>query len=221
MLGGAICGSHRRTARREYRARLRAVNDVPYGALTFLTANRAGHVEAREGLRDARRGCATLLAGHDPFVIRRDPCRSSGCCGFNAANVTIYGLFVEHFQQLQVLWNGNGGRVVFYPSEIPYDPPDQASWRSASGVDGWASYKVADSVTSHEAWGLGIYSVFTNPNVLLTRAVEVPNTASVKFHHLTTVNLTNNGGISNVIDNTGGATAPGIAVNTPRVTDFP
>jgi len=76
-------------------------------------------------------------------------------------------------------------------------------------------------VTSHEAWGLGIYSVFTNANVFLTRAVEVPNTANVKFHHLTTVNLTNNGGISNVIDNAGGATAPGIAVNTPRVTDFP
>ncbi|HEX7992763.1 MAG TPA: sialidase, partial [Streptosporangiaceae bacterium] len=139
----------------------------------------------------------------------------------NGANVTIYGLFVEHFQQFQVLWNGNGGRVVFYQSEIPYDPPDQASWRSASGVNGWASYKVASSVTSHEAWGLGIYSVFTNPGIFLTRAVEVPVTTNVKFHHLTTVNLTNNGGISNVINNTGGATAPGIAVNTPRVTDFP
>jgi hypothetical protein len=139
----------------------------------------------------------------------------------NGANVTIYGLFVEHFQQFQVLWNGNGGRVVFYQSEIPYDPPDQASWRSASAVNGWASYKVADSVTSHEAWGLGIYSVFTNPNVFLTRAVEVPRTANVKFHHLTTVNLTNNGGISNVIDDQGGATLPGIVTNTPKVTDFP
>jgi hypothetical protein len=139
----------------------------------------------------------------------------------NGANVTIYGLFVEHYQQYQVLWNANGGRVYFYQSEIPYDPPDQASWRSASNVNGWASYKVADSVTSHEAWGLGIYSVFTYPNVFLTRAVEVPNNAGVKFHHLITVNLTANGGISNVINNTGGATAPGIAVNTPQVTDYP
>jgi hypothetical protein len=139
----------------------------------------------------------------------------------NGANVTIYGLFVEHYQQFQVLWNGNGGKVYFYQSEIPYDPPDQSSWRSATGVNGWASYKVADGVTSHEAWGLGIYSVFTNPNVFLTRSVEVPVNANVRFHHLTTVNLTVNGGISNVINNTGGATAPGIAVNTPRVTDFP
>jgi hypothetical protein len=139
----------------------------------------------------------------------------------NGANVTIYGLFVEHFQEFQVLWNGNGGRVFFYQSEIPYDPPNQGAWRSAGNVNGWASYKVADSVTSHEAFGLGIYSVFTNPGIFLTRAVEVPRTANVRFHHLTTVNLTANGGISNVIDDQGGATAPGIAINTPKVTDFP
>jgi hypothetical protein len=139
----------------------------------------------------------------------------------NGANVTIYGLFVEHFQQYQVLWNGNGGKVYFYQSEIPYDPPDQASWRSASNVNGWASYKVADSVTSHEAWGLGIYSVFTNPGVFLSRAVEVPRTTNVKLHHLITVNLTNNGGIQSVIDDQGGATQPGIVTNTPQVTDFP
>ena len=139
----------------------------------------------------------------------------------NGANVTIYGLFVEHFQQFQVLWNGNGGKVYFYQSEIPYDPPDQNSWRSATGVNGWASYKVANSVTSHEAWGLGIYSVFTNPNIFLSRAVEVPSNANVRFHHLTTVNLTVNGGIQRVINNTGDPTSPGIVTNTPRVTDFP
>ena len=81
----------------------------------------------------------------------------------NGNDVTIYGLFVEHHQQFQVLWNGNGGRTYFYQSEIPYDPPNQASYTSAPGVNGWASYKVADGVTSHEAWGLGVYSVFTIP----------------------------------------------------------
>ena len=80
----------------------------------------------------------------------------------NGANVTAYGLFVEHFQEYQTIWNGNGGRTYFYQSEIPYDPPPnrQDLWTSAPGVNGWASYKVADSVTSHEAWGIGIYSVF-------------------------------------------------------------
>ena len=41
----------------------------------------------------------------------------------NGNDVTIYGLFVEHHQQFQVLWKGNGGRTYFYQSEIPYDPP--------------------------------------------------------------------------------------------------
>lgn len=139
----------------------------------------------------------------------------------NGANVTIYGLFVEHFQEYQVIWNGNGGRVYFYQSEIPYDPPNQDAWRSASGVNGWASYKVASSVTDHEAFGLGVYSVFTNPGIFLSRAVETPNNANVRFHHLTTVNLTANGGITHVINDRGDATAPGIAVNTPKVTDYP
>ena len=138
----------------------------------------------------------------------------------NGANVTIYGLFVEHFQQYQVLWNGNGGRVYFYQSEIPYDPPTQSGWSSGSGVNGWASYKVADSVTSHEAWGLGMYSVFTNAGIYLTRGIEVPNNANVKFHDIITVCLGGNGGISNVINNTGGSTLPNVG-NTPKVTNFP
>jgi hypothetical protein len=138
----------------------------------------------------------------------------------NGNNVTIYGLFVEHFQQFQVLWNGNGGRTFFYQSEMPYDPPNQAAWKSDANTNGFASYKVANSVTSHEAWGLGVYAVFTNGGVTATRAIEVANTPNVKLHHMTTVNL-NNGGIANVIDNTGGPTPAGIAAGTPRVTDFP
>lgn len=139
----------------------------------------------------------------------------------NGNNVSAYGLFVEHFQQYQVLWNGNNGRTYFYQSEIPYDPPTQDVWRSAAGVNGWASYKVADTVTQHDARGMGIYAVFLKPNVYLTRAVETPTSANVKFEHIVTVNLTNDGGIQNVINNTGGATPPGIAVQTPRVTTYP
>jgi len=38
--------------------------------------------------------------------------------------VTALGLFVEHYEKEQVLWNGNGGETIFYQSELPYDPPD-------------------------------------------------------------------------------------------------
>lgn len=138
----------------------------------------------------------------------------------NGNNVTIYGLFVEHHQQFQVLWKGNFGRTYFYQSEIPYDPPDQASFTSAPGTNGWASYKVADNVADHEAWGLGIYSVFRHPGVVLTRAIEVPHAPGVRLHHMMTIALDDKGEISNVIDDQGGPTTIKPR-NTPRVTEFP
>lgn len=138
----------------------------------------------------------------------------------NGDNVTVYGLFVEHHQQFQVLWNGNGGRTYFYQSEIPYDPPDQASYSSANGVNGWASYKVADGVTAHEAWGLGIYSVFRQPNVVLSHAIEAPHCPGVRFHHMITVALGDKGSIENVIDGRGGSTSIRPRV-TPKLAEFP
>ncbi len=139
----------------------------------------------------------------------------------NGSNVTAYGLFVEHHQQFQVLWNGNGGKTYFYQSEIPYDPPDQPSYMSAAGTNGWASYKVADTVNDHQAWGLGIYSVFRRPNVMLTRAIEVPVHINVRFHHMITVALDDKGEISNVIDDKGGPTSVAPHRVTPKLAEFP
>jgi hypothetical protein len=139
----------------------------------------------------------------------------------NGDDVTIYGLFVEHHQQFQVLWNGNRGRTYFYQSEIPYDPPTQQAYTSAAGTNGWASYKVADDVTEHEAWGLGVYSVFTHPDVFLTHAIEVPRQPAVRFHDMITVCLETNGGIRNVIDDAGGSTSCAPHRVTPKLTSFP
>jgi hypothetical protein len=138
----------------------------------------------------------------------------------NGNDVTIYGLFVEHHRQYQVLWNGNGGRTYFYQSEIPYDPPNQASYTSAPGVNGWASYKVADGVTSHEAWGLGVYSVFEHPDVVLSRAIETPKSTAIRFHDIITVALGDHGAITHVIDDAGEETSIRPRV-TPKVTNFP
>ncbi|MEC3979766.1 sialidase [Amycolatopsis sp. H20-H5] len=122
----------------------------------------------------------------------------------NGDDVTMYGLSVEHYQQYETLWNGNGGRTYFYQNEFPYDPPDQASWTSG-GDPGWAAYKVADSVTSHEAWGLGSYSYFdVNPAVVAARSFEVPDTPGVRLHHLVSVSLGGVGTIRHVVNDTGG-----------------
>jgi hypothetical protein len=120
----------------------------------------------------------------------------------NGQNVTAYGLFVEHYQKYEVTWNGNGGRTYFFQNEMPYDPPNQATWRT--GANGYAAYKVADGVTSHEGWGLGSYCFFNvNPAIHADRGFEVPVTAGVRFHDLLTVSLGGTGTIDHVINNTG------------------
>ncbi|KAI0442063.1 hypothetical protein F4803DRAFT_520799 [Xylaria telfairii] len=104
----------------------------------------------------------------------------------NGNDVTIYGLFNEHHKEYQTLWTGNSGRVYFYQSEIPYDPPCQTAWMSGS-TNGFASYKVADTVTNHQAWGLGIYSYFRDSPTKLENAIEVPKGPGIKLRHLTNV----------------------------------
>ncbi|PWN21885.1 hypothetical protein BCV69DRAFT_311592 [Microstroma glucosiphilum] len=98
-------------------------------------------------------------------------------CIVEARNVTGYALFVEHNQGFQVLWNGNGGAVYFYQSELPYDPPGSKIW-SHSNRKGFPSYKVAPAVTSHYAKGLAIYCVFKTPGVQCHTAVEQPLTTA-------------------------------------------
>jgi len=121
----------------------------------------------------------------------------------NGADVLALGLFVEHYQNYQVQWNGNGGRTIFFQNEMPYDPPTQAAWRT--GSNGYAAYKVADSVTTHEAWGLGSYCYFNvNPSIVAARGFEAPTRAGVQFHSLLTVSLGGVGSITNVINTTGG-----------------
>jgi hypothetical protein len=100
----------------------------------------------------------------------------------NGDNVTVYGLFNEHFQEYQTLWNGNNGRVYFYQSELPYDPPTVDSWKH-DGVFGYASYKVSENVKNHEAWGIGIYNVFYNAPCIVDNAIETPVALESKIHH--------------------------------------
>ncbi|MFD9701641.1 discoidin domain-containing protein [Lentzea sp. NPDC059081] len=122
----------------------------------------------------------------------------------NGDNVTAYGLFVEHYQQHNVVWNGNGGRTYMFQNELPYDPPNQAAWMNGS-KRGWAAYKVADSVTTHQAFGVGAYAFNqADPSIVTDNGFEAPNRSGVKFTHLVTVSLGGVGTIANVINGTGG-----------------
>lgn len=140
-------------------------------------------------------------------------------------NVTAYGLFVEHYQKYEVIWLGNGGTDIFFQNEMPYDPPSQAAWMEAPGVDGWAAFKVTNNVTSFKGYGMGSYSFFNQGvNIYAANAFEVPTTlAPSSMNDLLTIFLSTagSGGISNVIDNTGGSSTIANPDTPVTVVSFP
>jgi predicted heme/steroid binding protein len=137
----------------------------------------------------------------------------------NGNNATVYGLFSEHFEKYDVLWNGNNGRTYFLQNEMAYDVPNQASWMDGSSL-GFAAYKVASTVTNHQAWGMGSYSLFlSDPSVHAAHGYESPTGAGIHFHHILTLSL-GSGTIDHVINTTGDA-AVASSVVPHNVVDYP
>ncbi|MEV6302826.1 glycosyl hydrolase family 28-related protein [Actinoplanes sp. NPDC051861] len=138
----------------------------------------------------------------------------------NGDDVTATGLFVEHFQKYNTVWNGERGTTVLYQNELPYDPPTQADWMNGD-VEGYAGYKVGNKVKKHTLYGGGVY-VFNqnNPTIHTENGFEVPNTPGVKLHHIMTVNLS--AGIIDHVVNGVGEAADTTKIGQPVfVTDYP
>jgi hypothetical protein len=136
----------------------------------------------------------------------------------NGRDVTAYGLFVEHYQKQELIWNGDNGTAIFFQNEMPYDPPTQAAWMDGA-QNGYAAFKVGDAVTSFQGYGLGSYCYFNvNPSVNAYHAFEAPITPGVQFHDLLTISLAA-GTITHVINDTGATTplnvVPVTVVNYP------
>jgi hypothetical protein len=127
----------------------------------------------------------------------------------NGNNVTAYGLAVEHYQQDEVVWNGQGGEVIFFQNENPYEVPSQSAWMSSSTQDGYPAFYIPASVTSFHGYGMGSYSYF-DQGVAIENAMafQAPDTSGVQFHDLLTVFLNGSGGIQSVINGVGAAVSP-------------
>ncbi|MEW2177490.1 discoidin domain-containing protein [Streptomyces sp. NPDC005406] len=138
----------------------------------------------------------------------------------NGDDVLATGLFVEHFNKYDVRWSGERGRTIFFQNEKAYDAPNQAAIQNGS-IKGYAAYKVDDSVTTHEGWGLGSYCYFNvDPTIRQDHGFQAPVKPGVKFHDLLVVSLGGQGQYEHVINNTGSPTS-GTSTVPSNVVSFP
>ncbi|MCX5127700.1 discoidin domain-containing protein [Streptomyces sp. NBC_00347] len=140
----------------------------------------------------------------------------------NGDDVLATGLFVEHFNKYDVEWYGERGKTVFYQNEKAYDAPNQAAIQNGA-TKGYAAYRVDDSVTTHEAWGLGSYCNYNvDPDIRQDHGFKAPVKPGVRFHSLLTVSLGGNGHYEHVINDTGASTVPAGTSTVPStVVSYP
>jgi hypothetical protein len=122
------------------------------------------------------------------------------------ADVTAYGLAVEHYQKSEVTWSGQGGTAVFFQNELPYDPPSQAAWRQSATKDGYPAFQVGARVTTFQGYGMGSYVVFIDTKATLhdAAAFQAPKASGVAFHDVFGVWIAGSGGLNSVINGVGG-----------------
>jgi hypothetical protein len=143
----------------------------------------------------------------------------------NGDDVQATGLFVEHYQRYEVLWNGSGGGVVFFQNEMPYDPPSQDAWRATPTTDGYPAFTVAPWVRSFAGYGMGSYSFFNQGiDIFADNAFVVPVRSGVSLHDLLTIFLdavNGKGGIRNVVNGVGGSSTAANPDTPVTVVDYP
>ncbi|MFE0852358.1 discoidin domain-containing protein [Streptomyces mutabilis] len=140
----------------------------------------------------------------------------------NGDDVLATGLFVEHFNKYDVEWYGERGRTIFYQNEKAYDAPNQAAVQNGD-TQGYAAYRVDDSVDTHEAWGLGSYCNYNvDPSIRQHHGFKTPVKPGIKFHSLLVVSLGGMGHYNHVINDTGASTVPAGTTTVPStLVSFP
>jgi hypothetical protein len=96
----------------------------------------------------------------------------------NGDNVTAYGTIRRALPEIRGDLERQWGHGNLLPKRNAlYNPPSQADWTEAPGVDSWAAFKVANTVTSFSGYGMGSYSFFNQGvNIYAANAFEVPVT---------------------------------------------
>ncbi|HEY0716025.1 MAG TPA: glycosyl hydrolase family 28-related protein [Streptosporangiaceae bacterium] len=180
------------------------VVDASHVILDDIWAWRADHGAGQTGTPDQNgvgggaNGCWTCDEASTGLVV-------------NGNDVLAYGLAVEHYQKNEVEWNGQGGEVIFFQNEMPYEPPSQAAWMSSPTTDGYPAFVIGSRVTSFTGYGMGSYSFFDQgADIHSATAFSVPDAPGVQLNDVFTRFLSGAGGIDHVVNDTG---APVTAAN--------
>ena len=122
------------------------------------------------------------------------------------ANVTAYGLAVEHYQKNEVIWSGQGGTDVFFQNELPYDPPSQSAWMASPTQNGYPAFLVSPNVKTFQGYGMGSYVVFIQTSATLhdAEAFQAPKSPGVQFHDVFGVWISGSGGLDSIVNGVGG-----------------
>jgi hypothetical protein len=143
----------------------------------------------------------------------------------NGNDVSATGLFVEHYQRYEVLWNGERGTDIFFQNEMPYDVPSQAAWMADADTKGYPAFTVTSGVHTFTGYGMGSYSFFNQGiDIYADNAFVVPTRPGVDMNDLLTIFLDPNngsGGILNVIDGVGGPSTAANADTPVTVVHYP
>jgi hypothetical protein len=140
------------------------------------------------------------------------PAESSSDYGVivNGNDVTLEGIWLEHFKMTEATWNGNGGQVIFLENELPLTIPYSAAgvqpsfWMENSSFDGYPSLAVSQSVTSFTLTGMQSWSRFSSGcDCLVTSLITAP----VKRH--VSINDIFSGQILGSVSLSGGSAAVG------------
>ena len=142
----------------------------------------------------------------------------------NGDHVTAYGLFVEHYQKAQVVWNGQHGTDIFFQNEMPYDPPSQAAWRAGPTTDGYPAFLITRGAAGFHGYGMGSYSFFDRGvHIFAASAFESANPPGSELHDLLTIFLSTagSGGIEHVVNDTGKSSTAANADAAADVISYP
>jgi hypothetical protein len=174
------------------------VVDASHVILDDIWAWRADHGAGQTGTPDQNgvgggaNGCFTTCDPADTGLV------------VNGNDVLAYGLAVEHYKKNEVEWNGQGGEVIFFQNEMPYEVPSQAAWMSSPTTDGYPAFVIGSKVTRFSGYGMGSYSYFNQGvDIHSATAFSVPDTPGVQLHDVFTRFLNGMGGIDHVVNDTG------------------